>query len=1039
MSLLDTASDVFSERNGTRGDIRTNSNNSLGKDEGSLESDNTYNEGNDSPPESPTRAKRKSFESLDNLSPSKAIPTNKVTETSLTSSMSSSPVKFKDSVNMFQHQVDEPLNLNISNGEKPTIDSAMKEDLSTIFNNMFASITGTNMGNESLNSQTAKANKDGVSTTGTKHRSVSSTSSIASAGKSIKDMFLKDIDPSVSDTIFNKIVDSENEDNVLSTQNSEQPATYSVINNIIFSKKNENERFHTTFKSVPSDEQLLSNVFQVSLAKEKNKQKAGSYASSALSIGSTLTADTNHNISPDELSGIDGTLSNGNDKGVNDDSLFWFSNDYNKSEKNSGAFNANNNGELFISEKYIAFQSFKNLLNLWTTNILIYIHDIESINNVGEILINKHRANKDLKKMQENIVLKSKGNENGITITTVYDKTYAFYNIPEKVLAKRTLQTIWDVQVEGLSYLTEKERTPLLLEEPIISKDSKLSSRSLSNSNVKRLDSRQGLYSPSPNLLKVPSRISSKRSSSNLTKDFSSNDYLINRLSRQSSNSTPDKFILEESEIEDEIMSIDEEVGVSYNNYKKDNESTPSRNNNDNEYSNSQDERSVTTMKLSNKNLYDETALYDESDDSFDSDDDYYNGALKLSPEEYDKKINVFDFKESSKFNYTGPLYHEDTEFLISPMIDKEEEILAELSVDCAPGQLFEIMFSEQSNNFLIDFLEKQDSSNFQPLKFGKFDKMNQEGQRYREYQYDKKLAYPVGPSATRCIVKETILASNPDEFYKVINSTNTPDVPSGSAFNVKTCYQLRWSDNGKCFIKISFWVEWVKSSWIKGMVEKSCRSGQIEATKTFCEILLKYCEENIHQIEIAKGKAMRSLVFNHRLSVSSKKRAFSGGKSKTNQLNQSMDVSSSKKMKSPLFKPNSPRKSPGPLEFNKTDDVTELDLNSGYRKSILSTQQYDDIIGKLEKSEKMLMLQNILLLALVILLLLHLLNNWKGSKNWRKIYFDHFQQLLSANRGNALDLSTNSEDMKSLSDKEITEKLFNSIDQLISRRLEQQ
>ena len=1010
-----------------------------------VQTDNNFNENIkkdiDSPP------KRKSFDSIKTLSPAKSLATNKVTETNLTSSIPTSPVKFKDSVNIFQEQINDSIDLNNNNNAKDNsgAETAKKEDFSTLFNNMFSSITGNNTAYDSTSAPTNNLNKDNDIVTHKKNRSISSSVSISSAGKSLKDLFLKDLDEIDTENLLNRdtgtTVDDDEGAKDIKDKDVETVDVYSVINSINFAKNSSNEKFHTTFKSVPNDEKLLSEVFNASLAKEKNKQKTGSFASSALSIGSALTADTNHNVPPDELVGIDGSVSHGHDKENTDESMFWFSNDYNKSEKNASAFNTNNNGELFISEKYIGFQSFKNLLNLWTTNILIYIHDIESINNAGAILINKHRANKDIRKMKENILKKSKGNENGITITTVYDKTYAFYNIPEKVLAKRTLQTIWDIHVEGMSYLTDSnERSPPILLEPSFFKSNNTNppSRSLSNVNIRNIDTSKDLYTSSPNLLTARPSVSSKRSITNLSKVNSNNDYLLNRVSRQSSRSVEDKFLKEESEIEDEIMSIDDQIGIRYSSNKK-NLAKPDSSTID-EADSSIDEKSVTTMKLSNKTFSDENAIYDESDDSFDSDDEYYNGALKLSSEEYDKKITVFDFKESSKFNYTGPLYHEDTEFLTTPELDKEEEILAELTVDCTPGQLFEIMFSEQFNNFLIDFLKDQDSSNFQPLKFGKFDKMNQEGQRYREYQYEKKLNYPVGPSTTRCMVRETILVSNPDEFYKVINSTNTPDVPSGPAFNVKTCYQLRWTDNGKCFLKVSFWIEWVKSSWIKGMVEKSCKSGQVEATKVFCDILLKYCEENIHQIEMPKGKAMRSLVFNHRLSVSSKKRVTSSGRAKSRQASTSMDDSTSKKLKSPLFKPYSPRKSPVPPKLSKVEDVTDLDLNSSSNnKTTLASDEYANILRKIEKSEKLLILQNILLFIVAVLLLLNLLRNWKYSNNWKQIYFDHFQKLILSNKENSTNFLNDNDDFALLSDKEITNKLINTIDKLISRRLEQQ
>jgi len=330
----------------------------------------------------------------------------------------------------------------------------------------------------------------------------------------------------------------------------------------------------------------------------------------------------------------------------------------------------------------------------------------------------------------------------------------------------------------------------------------------------------------------------------------------------------------------------------------------------------------------------------------------------------------------------------------------------------------------------LIEFLENQSSSKFVPLNFGKFDKMNQDSQRYREYQYEKKLNYPIGPSATTCFAKETLITSNPEEFYKIINTTTTPSVPSGNAFNVKTCYQIRWNDNGKSFLKISFWIEWVKSSWIKGMIEKSVTSGQKDATKVFCDILLKYCEENIGEKQMPKGKAMRSLVFNHRLSVTSKKRILSGNVSKSRQgsfIDEKNDESA--QLRSPLFKPQSPRKSPQPLKRNKLDDVSEFSLdgsNPFITALKLETEVMNDKIGRLEKQ---IFYQNIIVTAVMTIFLILLLNYKITFKSSSDNLTQHLKNLINSGYENR-DVA------KELTDVEITEQLLTAIDKLIIKRI---
>ena len=93
--------------------------------------------------------------------------------------------------------------------------------------------------------------------------------------------------------------------------------------------------------------------------------------------------------------------------------------------------------------------------------------------------------------------------------------------------------------------------------------------------------------------------------------------------------------------------------------------------------------------------------------------------------------------------------------------------------------------------------------------------------------------------------MEETILHLDYSDYINVVNTTRTPDVPSGGSFSTKTRYLFRWGSETTCILKISFYVEWTAGSWIKSMVESSCKSGQISATKDLVKQIQKYLEEN--------------------------------------------------------------------------------------------------------------------------------------------------------------------------------------------------
>lgn len=235
----------------------------------------------------------------------------------------------------------------------------------------------------------------------------------------------------------------------------------------------------------------------------------------------------------------------------------------------------------------------------------------------------------------------------------------------------------------------------------------------------------------------------------------------------------------------------------------------------------------------------------DENSESLTSDEE---------EEEEEKSVHaVFKLKEDSGYEYEGPYYFQETSFKYVPE-ENNEVVLTELELNAPPGVVYQILFSDDNVSFLMDFLKSQQSSQFSAIPG--FDEVNKDGQHYREYSYAKALNYPVGPKSTKCYVTETVLHCNYENYINVLNTTKTPDVPSGNSFSVKTRYMLRWASKTSCILKISFWVDWTGSSWIKTMVDKSCKSGQIDATETLVKLLREYVDRFVNETSVEVSKA---------------------------------------------------------------------------------------------------------------------------------------------------------------------------------------
>ncbi|KAK2730018.1 gram domain-containing protein [Colletotrichum kahawae] len=96
-----------------------------------------------------------------------------------------------------------------------------------------------------------------------------------------------------------------------------------------------------------------------------------------------------------------------------------------------------------------------------------------------------------------------------------------------------------------------------------------------------------------------------------------------------------------------------------------------------------------------------------------------------------------------------------------------------------------------------------------------------------RFFSYIKPLNGAIGPRQTKCLVTETLETL---DFEKSINLnvvTQTPDVPSGNIFSVKTKYCLSWAENNSTRVQTNCTIEWTGKSWLKGPIEKGANEGQ--------------------------------------------------------------------------------------------------------------------------------------------------------------------------------------------------------------------
>jgi hypothetical protein len=132
-------------------------------------------------------------------------------------------------------------------------------------------------------------------------------------------------------------------------------------------------------------------------------------------------------------------------------------------------------------------------------------------------------------------------------------------------------------------------------------------------------------------------------------------------------------------------------------------------------------------------------------------------------------------------------------------------------------GRIYSLIFGTASYPFLTTLLTDEEKVLELAIpNNGEWAEVD--GKKQRNFSYVKPLAGGIGPSKTRCLITETIDHFDLENHVSVTVSTQTPDVPSGGVFSVKTRYCLMWGEGNGTRIISNCTVEWTGKSWIKGM-----------------------------------------------------------------------------------------------------------------------------------------------------------------------------------------------------------------------------
>ena len=163
--------------------------------------------------------------------------------------------------------------------------------------------------------------------------------------------------------------------------------------------------------------------------------------------------------------------------------------------------------------------------------------------------------------------------------------------------------------------------------------------------------------------------------------------------------------------------------------------------------------------------------------------------------------------------DFPGPTTHPPTE--CSDGDTHYDKLLKDDIVPAPLGKVFSMTFGPTSGGFMSKWL--LDEMKVTDLQMEDDKKGLSEENRSRSYSYIKPLYASIGPKQTKCLVTETIDAIDLEKAVSVTSSTQTPDVPSGNVFVVKTRCCLMWASGNSTRILMSCAIEWSGKSWLKG------------------------------------------------------------------------------------------------------------------------------------------------------------------------------------------------------------------------------
>ncbi|KAG0244029.1 hypothetical protein BGW41_000457 [Actinomortierella wolfii] len=132
--------------------------------------------------------------------------------------------------------------------------------------------------------------------------------------------------------------------------------------------------------------------------------------------------------------------------------------------------------------------------------------------------------------------------------------------------------------------------------------------------------------------------------------------------------------------------------------------------------------------------------------------------------------------------------------------------------------------------------------------------KPNPDNTQTKVTRYTKWLGMPIGPKTTKATLTDVCEHKDFNDYVTCVTTTSTPDVPSGSCFATKNRTCISWAGPNLVRVVVTGAVEFSKSTWIKGTIEKGAADGMGTHYRELAQAIRKHIASHPAEFAGAAG-----------------------------------------------------------------------------------------------------------------------------------------------------------------------------------------